>query len=650
MIIKIDICENEFILSGDIEALLKNRRYKLFFKNYFEYEVDDKIIKVFFQKENKEVVLNKLRSFFRKNDIEEQLTDNINDILEEYFIEDNNFENFSKKALNIRNNVCNTNEFSKFTSVLREKLPHRTLYPLQLLSAFHLAFSQNSCNFSVPGAGKTSIVYGAFGYLSSLDKDDIKKVDKIVIVGPLSSFGPWESEFFECFGSKPSVKRLSGMSKEKRREYLISDNIADITLISYQGVYSIIKELSFLLRENKVMLVLDEAHKIKNTDGGIAAKAILEIAQYAKSRVILTGTPAPNGYEDLYNLFRFIWPNKDIIKFKVNQLREMSNNKYDVRIKNLIKNLEPYFIRIRKSDLGLPEVASIPPIEIEMGEKQREIYRYIEKKYMDYLIEKDLESSALKEYLTRARVIRLMQAATNPNLLKQPIEKYILEETSGGEIYFDDSEIMNKVLKYTDSEIPSKYTYALKIINRKIQKGEKVIVWSIYVNNIKEFSKFLLDNNIKNKLLYGETPVDGNYDGEDIETREKIVKEFHEKDSLFNVIIANPFAVAESISLHKVCHTAIYLDRSFNAAQFLQSKDRIHRYGLDASIRTEYYYLISKDSIEETIDRRLEEKEERLMKIIESSSIPLFDNVGDDIGNDDIKALIRDYVRRTKDL
>ena len=35
-------------------------------------------------------------------------------------------------------------------------MPCRTLYDLQMLSAYHMAFSQNACNFSVPGAGKTS--------------------------------------------------------------------------------------------------------------------------------------------------------------------------------------------------------------------------------------------------------------------------------------------------------------------------------------------------------------------------------------------------------------------------------------------------------------------------------------------------------------
>ncbi len=116
-------------------------------------------------------------------------------------------------------------------------------------------------------------------------------------------------------------------------------------------------------------------------------------------------------------------------------------------------------------------------------------------------------------------------------------------------------------------------------------------------------------------------------------------------NSNFKVIIANPFAVAESISLHKACHNAIYLERSFNCAHFVQSKDRIHRYGLSSDAVTNYYYLLSQDTLDSVINDRLHDKESRMIAIIESAPIPLFSNLGDD-GNEDIKAIIRDYVKR----
>lgn len=216
----------------------------------------------------------------------------------------------------------------------------------------------------------------------------------------------------------------------------------------------------------------------------------------------------------------------------------------------------------------------------------------------------------------------------------------------------DDSEMMREILRYSDVEIPAKYVAAKNIIEQIINDGGKVIVWACYIKNIEMFRDYLKSVGIESRTLYGATPVAGGSiseeDDEYAETREAIVKEFHNPDCSYKVIIANPFAVAESISLHKACHNAIYLERSFNAAHFLQSKDRIHRYGLKQDVVTNYYYLVSEDSVDTTIHERLNEKERRLLDIIESMPIPLFDNYMNADEDDDIKAVLRNYARRTK--
>ena len=125
---------------------------------------------------------------------------------EEYFNQEQAFRNFSEKAKKIRNNDCEVNEFKKFKEILEEKMPSRKLYGLQFLSSYHLAFAQNACNFSVPGAGKTTIVYGAYAYLKNLPENDLKHISKILVIGPLNSFGPWEEEYKNCFGREVQSK------------------------------------------------------------------------------------------------------------------------------------------------------------------------------------------------------------------------------------------------------------------------------------------------------------------------------------------------------------------------------------------------------------------------------------------------------------
>ena len=278
---------------------------------------------------------------------------------------------------------------------------------------------------------------------------------------------------------------------------------------------------------------------------------------------------------------------------------------------------------------------------------QRRIYDVLEKKYMD-----DLVSSRDKYFrndLIKARLLRMMQAASNPNLLSVPLRDFAFSEGFNSDVVTEDNSLISDVLRYAESETPSKFIKARELIESILAKKEKVVVWAIYIKTILDFEKYLTLNGIPCKTLYGATPVSSSDENEDeVETRERIIEEFHRVDSSFNVIIANPFAVSESISLHKACHNAIYMERSFNAAHFIQSKDRIHRYGLKPGTETNYFYLLSENSVDEVIHKRLIEKETRLQNIIESMPIPLFANAGLETGDDDIKALIAEYVNRTK--
>lgn len=373
----------------------------------------------------------------------------------------------------------------------------------------------------------------------------------------------------------------------------------------------------------------------------------MDIAAYCSSRVVLTGTPAPNGYEDLYNLYKFIWPTKKVIPFEVYQLKDMSKASEDSRVETLLHAIEPFFIRVKKSDLGITPATENAPIIVPMGESQRRIYDIIEKKYMSDIVSN--KDSRFKQDLVKARLIRMMQAATNPALLSVPLKKFADYGGFDADVVGEDDILIRDILQYTSNEVPAKFVKAKEIIEKIISEGGKVIVWAIYVKNILDFEEYLKSQGIDCRTLYGATPVaTGDEDEDTVETREKIIADFHRKDSSFSVIIANPFAVSESISLHKVCHNAIYIERSFNAAHFIQSKDRIHRYGLKPGTQTNYYYLLSENSIDEVIHDRLIAKETRLREIIESMPIPLFANAGLETGDEDITALIAEYVNRTK--
>ena len=638
---------SSLIITGDVDSIFSNRRAARYLKDTVKFDkTDDGIVVEADDDINKSI--DRIKKLCEYIGADLVFSGRVSEAVTNYALEEEKFGEFAEKARLIRDNQCDKEDFERFVDSVSINLSNRSLYELQLLSAYHLAFSQNACNFSVPGAGKTSVVYGAFAYLSNLPQDDIKYVDRLLIISPLSAFGPWELEYEECFGKKPSTKRLNGkVPIEEKKQYLYSLNPAKITLLSYASVPSLKEELIYFLRNNRVMVVLDEAHKIKNTSGGVTAAGVLEIAAYCSSRVVLTGTPAPNGYEDLYNLYKFIWPTKKIIPFEVYQLKDMSKAENDPRVDTLLRSIEPFFIRVKKSDLGIPQATEHEPIVVPMGETQRRIYDVIEKKYMSDIVSS--KDDWFRQDLVKARLLRMTQAATNPNLLSVPLKNFASFEGFDSDAVAEDASLISDVLQYAKLDTPAQFVKARELIEGIIASGGKVVVWAIYIKNILDFEKYLLSCGIPCKTLYGATPVaTGEEDEDEVETREKIIAEFHKPDSSFKVIIANPFAVSESISLHKACHNAIYMERSFNAAHFIQSKDRIHRYGLKPGTETNYYYLLSEESIDEVIHNRLIEQETRLRDIIESMPIPLFENAGLETGDDDIRALIAEYVNRTK--
>lgn len=211
--------------------------------------------------------------------------------------------------------------------------------------------------------------------------------------------------------------------------------------------------------------------------------------------------------------------------------------------------------------------------------------------------------------------------------------------TTDTDEYINDSEFFNKIINYPAAETPSKFRSILSVLLEEIfPDNGKVIIWTIFIQNAKELKTYLSQNGIESKLLIGEIPQD---------EREVTIKTFNNPlNNDFKVIIANPFSVAESISLHKGCHNAIYLERDYNCSNFIQSKDRIHRVGIDEKQITRYFYILSKDSIDEAINDRLRLKIERMEEII-NDDIPLFQRIDTNDETDIITDLISKYAKRT---
>lgn len=475
----------------------------------------------------------------------------------------------------------------------------RDLKPYQQKAFEHLATIKHSANFSVPGSGKTSVVYAAFSHLREKGM-----VEKLLVIGPLSCFQPWEEEGLACFGHPPSSARLSG-TKNSRQSIFMQAEKFELFLCGYQAASNDLQEIiDYLLKKYKFMLVIDESHNIKRFHEGIWAESMLTMARYAAKRAILTGTPAPNSYYDLWSQFTFLWPGKNLLGTKEEYQSKAESLQGRTEIKDAIR---PFFFRVRKSELNLPEPV-FKHYSCDMKPYQSQIYDAIATKFLTELKLTPQENINLREW-RRAKIVRLIQTASNPTLLARYSEEFDIKE-----MLDVDQSMIDLIEKYPTYEVPAKIEQLSLLVDELIGSGKKVVVWTSFIHNILSIKKILDSKNILTYVIYGGIPKDEDVDIEF--NREQQIRDF-KKSAKPCVLLANPAACAESISLHKSVHDAIYLDRTFDCGQYLQSLDRLHRIGLSPDEIVTYHLLLSNNSIDETIDRRLLEKEQYMLNILE---------------------------------
>ena len=522
------------------------------------------------------------------------------------------------------------NEYNKFKEIVDSEMT-RSLRDKQMWDAFFIKAMKKSANYSVPGAGKTSIVYGAFAYLNKVDK-----VNKIIMIGPKNSFKSWKDEFAKCFGAKKELKLLNIQDKKYRNSnerisaLRFDSEKCNLILINYDMLPSLVDVLNEIINDN-TMLVFDEIHKVKAV-GGVWATAALNVCKNATYKVALTGTPIPNSYLDLYNQLNILFTDeyKTFFKYSTSDLR----NANDTLAAKINDSIYPFFCRTTKKQLCVPEPNEDEKIICDMTNDEQELFSYLRRKYTH---------NGLELY------IRLLQASTNPKLLLKKIElSYLSDILSSEEEETDNSQLIDfSKLKFDNNnskeevdfinkfDMTSKFWAGIDLIKKLVSEGKQVIVWGIFIDTINRIEQELNDIGISSKIIYG---------GTDLDEREKRIEEFKSKQ--FNVLITNPHTLAESVSLHDTCHDAVYFEYSFNLTHMLQSRDRINRLGLPEGQYTQYYYLFlhnsnnpEEDSIDIRTYNRLEEKKNIMLKsiegeVIESINFDMIDDIKNILGKD----------------
>jgi SNF2 family DNA or RNA helicase len=214
-------------------------------------------------------------------------------------------------------------------------------------------------------------------------------------------------------------------------------------------------------------------------------------------------------------------------------------------------------------------------------------------------------------------MMRLRQTISYAKLLGSAVVEY------NENLLTDNLPLADIIRHYDDLETPAKLTALTEMITSLRARGEKVLVWSNFVQTLKLIVRRLEDLGHGVRLIYGETPTERTELQEE-ETRERIIAAFVDPSSGIDVLVANPAACAESISLHKACAHAIYYDLSYNCGQYLQSLDRIHRVGGSEDKVAHYYFLQYENTIDQDMLANVRRKSDTMSAIIDRD-YPIYD-------------------------
>ena len=454
----------------------------------------------------------------------------------------------------------------------------RTLKSFQIRDLGRLLVLSNGANFSVPGSGKTTVTF-ALHVLTRFEGQHL------LVIAPKAAFQAWKDVVGETMSSEAphngaeQFTLLTGTETENSR--LLASG-ATRFLISYDLMVRQQSLLQEYFLAHPVHVVLDEAHRMKAGMNSQRGTFLLNTASITSRRDILTGTPMPQAASDIQSQLDYLWPGHgygdSIIQGKAP--RDVLGNLY---------------VRTTKKELGLPP-AERHFLDIKMAPGQLALYSLARNEFLRQFSKSVNKKMGDAQFLrARKSVMRLLQLSANPVLALSAMANDSIEIDSG---------VIDQIMEEGHS---SKMNAVMDCARCLSMEGRKVVIWTIFTGTIRSLEAALAD--LYPVVVYGGTPSGSD---EDVSTREGRIKRFHIDDSC-RVLIANPAATGEGISLHTVCHDAIYLDRSYVSTHYLQSIDRIHRLGLNEFEETNIYVYRSKapaevGSIDFSVSRRLTEK------------------------------------------
>ncbi|XP_032124770.1 chromodomain-helicase-DNA-binding protein 1-like isoform X2 [Sapajus apella] len=445
-----------------------------------------------------------------------------------------------------------------------------------LAQRFHC---QNGCILGDEmGLGKTCQTIALFIYLAGRLNDE----GPFLILCPLSVLSNWKEEM-ERFAPGLSCVTYAGDKEERAhlQQDLKQDSRFHVLLTTYEIC---LKDASFLKSYSWSVLVVDEAHRLKN-QSSLLHKTLSEFSVVFS--LLLTGTPIQNSLQELYSLLSFVEPDlfsKEEVGDFVQRYQDIE--KESESASELHKLLQPFLLRRVKG-----EVATELP-------KKTEVVIYhgmsaLQKKYYKAILMKDLdafENETAKKVKLQNILSQLRKCVDHPYLFDgvepEPFEvgDHLIE--ASGKLH-----LLDKLLAFLYS------------------RGHRVLLFSQMTQMLDILQDYM------DYRGYSYERVDGSVRGEE---RHLAIKSFGQQPIFVFLLSTRAGGVGMNLT---AADTVIFVDSDFNPQNDLQAAARAHRIGQNKSVKV--IRLIGRDTVEEIVYRKAASKLQLTNMIIEGGHFTL---------------------------
>lgn len=320
-----------------------------------------------------------------------------------------------------------------------------------------------------------------------------------------------------------------------------------------------------LLGLNFDMLIVDEAHKLKNLQYGVRAANLIKLAQKVEGDntylALLSGTPVPNKVEDVAMILKLLYPER--FRGIPNNIlvRMIINGDYVDLRSSLIPRMQMKSLR---ESIQIPDLVEETILIEELSQAERDIY--------EILLEDD-------EIEAKDKIRVLRQFLLNPELLQL---------TPGVE--GTKTKAVGKYLK----EVFKKKKKVVMFVNDFIEdviRGEKSIL-----------PKLELPEDIEIRVIHGENPQE----------RRKIQEELRSTQQKIIVIISGQ--TADVGVDYSPAEEVIFYNEPWTKYVKKQQLGRVYREGLEHPLKSTTF--IVENTIEEGINLYIETKYKAIEKLL----------------------------------